>query len=597
MNPSGGNAIRHTALISLLLFSAAAVLAQVAQSNDDARKLHALFDEDWQWGLKEFPEGATLLGDNRYNDRLTDYSPEALARYKAHDRDMLDRVQKIDRAQLSGQDAISYDLFLRDKQLNIEGGRFPTELMPMDQMNGVQISFGQLSTNTPFRNVKDYDDYMARLAAFPHQIDQIIALMRRGMETGWVQPAVPLRSLPSQIEGQITDDPTNNPVYAPFKNFPAAVVPAERTRLAAAGKQVVNDSFTPAMKKLLAFVRNDYLPAARKEIGAASLPGGAQYYQYAIRRHTTTNLTAKEIHDIGLKEVARIRREMETIIQQVGFKGTFQEFLTFLRSDPRFYYTKAEDLVAGYALVAKRADGELPKFFAELPRNPYGIRVIPDYEGPAQTTAYYQPGAADGSRSGLYMINTYKLETRPRYEMEALTLHEAVPGHHLQISRAQELSGLPDFRRNGGYTAYVEGWALYAESLGGEMGFYTDPYSKFGQLTYEMWRACRLVVDTGMHAQGWSREQAIDYMKANTAKTENDITVEIDRYIVWPGQALAYKLGELKIKELRARVSRELGPRFDVRKFHNAILDDGPLPLDLLDRHINDWLAAEKRKE
>ena len=589
--------IRNTALISLIFLSASAVLAQVVQSNDDAKKLHALFDEDWQWGLKQFPEGATMLGDNRYNNRLTDYSPEAIARYKAHDREMLDRIQKIDRARLSGQDVISYDLFLRDKQLNVEGARFPAEFMPIDQMNGVQISFGQLATNTPFRHAKDYEDYLARLAAFPRQIEQIIALMRRGMESHWVQPAVPLRSLASQIEGQIADDPANNPVYAPFKNFPNDVAPADRARLAAAGKQAIADSFTPAMKKLLAFVKNDYLPAARKEIGASSLPDGAAYYQYAIRRQTTTDLTAKEIHEIGLKEVARIHREMEGIIQQVGFKGTFQEFLTFLRSDPRFYYTKAEDLVAGYALIAKRADGQLPKFFAELPRNSYGIRVIPDYEGPAQTTAYYQPGAADGSRAGLYMINTYKLDTRPRYEMEALTLHESVPGHHLQIARAQELNGLPDFRRNAGYTAYVEGWALYAESLGGEMGFYTDPYSKFGQLTYEMWRACRLVVDTGMHALGWSREQAIDFMKANTAKTENDIIVEIDRYIVWPGQALAYKLGELKIKELRARAARELGARFDVRKFHNAILDDGPLPLDLLERHINDWLAVEKRKE
>jgi uncharacterized protein (DUF885 family) len=288
---------------------------------------------------------------------------------------------------------------------------------------------------------------------------------------------------------------------------------------------------------------------------------------------------------------------MEAIVRQVGFKGSFQEFLTFLRTDPRFYYSKADDLAAGYSYIAKRADGKLPELFAELPRNSYGIKVIPDYEAPAQTTAYYQPGAADGSRAGLYMINTYKLDTRPKYEMEALTLHESVPGHHLQIARSQELKGLPEFRRNGGYTAYVEGWGLYAESLGTEMGFYTDPYSKFGQLTYEMWRACRLVVDTGMHEFGWSRQQAIDFMKENTAKAENDIIVEIDRYIVWPGQALAYKIGELKIKELRAKASRELGPRFDVRTFHNAVLDDGPLPLDLLETRINAWIAEQKRKE
>ena len=587
--------IRNSALLAIILFTASAVLAQVVASNDTVKKLYALFEEDWQWNLKEFPEGATMLGDNRYNNLLTDVSPEAWERRKAHEREMLSRIEKIDRSRLAGQDAISYDLFLLDKKLNVEGQRFPAEYMPIDQMNGVQILFGQLAANSPFRDAKDYENYVARLAAFPKLIDQVIALMKRGIETGWVQPAVPLRSLASQIEGQITDDPLRNPLYKPFESFPQDVREADRARLREAGKLAVAKEFVPAMKKLNQFIKESYLPAARKQVGASSLPDGAAYYQYSIRRHTTTNLTAKEIHDIGLKEVARIRKEMEEIIRKVGFKGTFQEFLTFLRTDERFYYKTAEDLVAGYALIAKRADGKLPALFAELPRTPYGLRVIPDYEAPAQTTAYYQPSAADGSRAGIYMINTYKLETRPKYEMEALSLHESVPGHHLQIARAQELKGLPNFRRNAGYTAYVEGWGLYAESLGSEMGFYEDPYSKFGQLTYEMWRACRLVVDTGMHAMGWSRERAIDFMKDNTAKTENDIIVEIDRYIVWPGQALAYKMGELKIKELRARAKRELGDRFDVRRFHNAVLDDGPLPLDLLEKRINDWIAEQKR--
>lgn len=589
--------MRNAAVLAFILLTASAVLAQAVSSNAASKKLHALFEEDWQWSLKEFPEGATMLGDNRYNHLLTDMQPASIERRKAHQREMLDRIQKIDRAALSGQDQISYDLFLLDKKLNVEAARFPSEYMPIDQMNGVQILFGQLASNTPFRTAKDYDDYIARLTAFPKLIDQIIALMKRGIETGWVQPAVPLRSLASQIEGQITDDPIRNPLYKPFETFPNEIPATERERLTAAGKRAIADHFTQAMKKLNAFVKDTYLPAARKDIGASALPDGAAFYQNEIRRHTTTNLTAKEIHEIGVKEVARIRKEMEGIIQKVGFKGTFQEFLTFLRADPRFYYTTADDLVAGYALISKRADGKLPDLFAELPRTPYGIRVIPDYEAPAQTTAYYQTSAADGSRAGLYMINVYKLETRPKYEMEALTLHESVPGHHLQIARAQELKGLPNFRRNAGYTAYVEGWALYAESLGSDMGFYADPYSKFGQLTYEMWRACRLVVDTGMHSMGWSRQQAIDFMKENTAKTENDIIVEIDRYIVWPGQALAYKLGELKIKQLRARAMKELGSRFDVRKFHNAVLDDGPLPLDLLERRINDWVAEQKRRE
>jgi uncharacterized protein (DUF885 family) len=421
--------------------------------------------------------------------------------------------------------------------------------------------------------------------------------MKRGIETKWLPPAVPMRSVPYQIDGQISEDPADSPFYKPFQRSSEELAPADRARLVEFGKKAIAQSMTPALKKLAAFIKETYLPACRKDIGASSLPDGEAFYQYAIKRHTTTSLSAREIHEIGKREVARIRKEMEAIIKQVGFTRSFQEFLAYLRTDPRFYYTKADDLVAGYSYIAKLSDGKLPELFAELPRTPYGVRVIPDYEAPAQTTAYYQPSASDGSRAGLFMINTYKLETRPKYEMEALTLHESVPGHHLQIARAQELNGLPEFRRNAGYTAYVEGWGLYAESLGSEMGFYADPYSKFGQLTYEMWRACRLVVDTGMHAFGWSRGQAIDLMKENTAKTENDIIVEVDRYIVWPGQALAYMIGALKIKELRAKASKELGARFDVRKFHNAVLDDGPLPLDVLDERMTAWIAEQKRKE
>jgi len=589
--------VKPVVAIALLLSTFAPVFAQVLSSSDTAKTLHQLFDEDWQWSLREFPEAATLLGDNHYNDRLTDYSPDAIARRKSHEREMLARIQKIDRSKLSGQDVISYGLFLRDKQLNVEGARFPFEYMPIDQMNGVQINFGQLAGSTPFRNSKDYQDYIARLSVFGKQIEQLIALMKRGIETKWLPPAVPMRSVPDQIEGQIAEDPGASPFFKPFVTLSEDLPAADRARLIESGNKAIAQSVTPALKKLAAFMKETYLPACRKDIGASSLPDGEAFYQYAIKRHTTTNLSAREIHEIGKREVARIRKEMETIIKQVGFTRSFQEFLAYLRTDPRFYYTKADELVAGYSYIAKVSDGKLPKMFAELPRTPYGVGVIPGYEGPAQTTAYYQPSAADGSRAGMFMINTYKLETRPKYEMEALTLHESVPGHHLQIARAQELNGLPDFRRNAGYTAYVEGWGLYAESLGSEMGFYADPYSKFGQLTYEMWRACRLVVDTGMHAFGWSRQQAIDFMKENTAKTENDIIVEVDRYIVWPGQALAYMIGALKIKELRARSSKELGTRFDVRKFHNAVLDDGPLPLDLLDERMTAWIAEQKRKE
>ncbi len=586
----------NIALFSFALILAGLVLGQ-SVSNDEAKKLHALFKEDWERVLEEFPEAATLLGDHRYNNRLTDYSAEAIERRKAHERNMLDRIQKIDRSRLTGQDVISYDLFLRDKQLSVEGQRYPTELMPINQMGGPHLGFTQLATTSPFRSAKDYENYLARLAAFPRQVDQLIALMKRGIETKWIPAAVPLRSVPSQIEGQIVSDATKSPLYKPLEQFTEEVAQADRARLSETARQRIASDVTPALKKLLAFLKDQYLPAARTEIGASALPEGAAYYAYSARVQTTTNLSPKEIHDIGQKEVARIRKEMDAIIKQVNFKGSFGDFLTYLRSDPRFYYTRPEDLVLGYRDICKRADGRLPELFAELPRTPYGVREIPAYEAPAQTTAYYLQGASDGSRAGDYWVNTYKLETRPKYEMEALSLHESVPGHHLQISRAQELKGLPDFRRNGGYTAYVEGWALYAESLGPDLGFYTDPYSKFGQLTYEMWRATRLVVDTGMHSLGWTRQQAIDFMKDNCAKTENDIIVEIDRYIVWPGQALAYKIGELKIKELRARAQKELAARFDVRRFHNAVLDDGPLPLDVLERRLDLWIVEQKGGE
>ena len=589
------NASTASFLAFLIFTTIVVALAQLTASST-AKRLNSLFDEDWQWTLEHYPESATLLGDNRFNDRLTDFTPDAIERRNLHQRQILDRIEKIDRSKLSGQDAISYDLFLLDKRIAVEAQRWPTELMPLSQIDGPHISFPQLAVSSPFRNVKDYDNYIARLAGYSKQLDQVIELMKRGIEARWIYPAVPLRSVPSQLKGQIVADPTSSPLYKPFLTFPADVSEADRQRLSAGGQRQIKEAVMPALTKLNAFIKEKYLPACRTEIAAAALPDGEGFYAHSVRRLTTTNLTPKEIHEIGQKEVSRIRAEMEAVVRQVQFKGSFNDFINFMRTDPQFYFSRGEDLVAAYRDISKRADPRLPELFAELPRNPYGVREIPDYEAPAQTTAYYQPGAADGSRAGYFWVNTYRLDTRPKYEMEALSLHEAVPGHHLQISRAQELKGLPEFRRNGGYTAYVEGWGLYAESLGSDMGFYRDPYSTFGQLTYEMWRACRLVVDTGMHSLGWSRQKAIDFMKENTAKTENDIIVEVDRYIIWPGQALAYKLGELKIKELKSKAKRELGERFDVRTFHNALLDNGPMPLDLLEEQMDQWIAEQKRK-
>jgi len=568
--------------------------AAASRSSAAAKNLERFFEEEWEWGLKEFPERATFLGDPRYNDRLTDLSLEAHERRNKRQHEVLARLKKIDRASLSEEDRLSYDLFQTQLERAIEGQRFLVELMPINQQEGVHKEFAILSTVTPFRTAKDYRDYLARLLAFPRQVDQTIALMEQGRQKGWVLPAVPLRDVPDAVRAQIHADPEKSVHWKPFEKFPERVAQPDRDALKIEGRRRIAVDVFPAYQKLYAYLLRDYLPAGRKDIGASAMPDGEAYYAYEIRRHTTTNKTAKEIHEMGLAEVARIRRQMEEIIRKVRFKGDFDDFVKFLRTDPRFYYKTAADLLEGYRDICKRVDPELIRLFGTLPRTPYGVIPTPDFEAPTSTTAYYRPGSLEGARPGYFVANTYRLETRPKYEMEALAIHEAVPGHHLQISLAQELTGVPKFRRHGGFTAYVEGWGLYSESLGEEMGFYADPYSKFGQLTYEMWRAVRLVVDTGMHAFGWSRQRAIDFMKANTAKTEHDITVEIDRYIVWPGQALAYKTGELKIKELRARAQKELGERFDLRRFHDAVLLAGALPLELLEKRVDGWIAREK---
>ena len=565
-----------------------------AKSAAASKELAKFFDDEWELGLRENPERATYLGDPRYNDRLTDLSFESIERRNKHEQEALARLKKIDRALLSEDDRLSYDLYQRRLEIAIEGQRFPTELMPINQQDGLHKDFAILSTVTQFKTVKDYRDYLARLSAFPKQVDQTIALMERGRQKGWVYPGVPLRDVPDAIRAQIHPDPEKSAHWKPFEKFPEGVPEPDREALRIEGRRRIANDVFPAYLKLYTYFTRDYLPAAKKEVGAWALPDGESYYAYAIKHHTTTNKSAKEIHDTGLAEVARIRSQMEDVIKRVRFKGNFDAFVKFLRTDPRFYYKTADDLLEGYRDICKRIDPELIKLFGTLPRTPYGVIPTPDFEAPTSTTAYYRQGSPEAPRPGYFVANTYRLETRPKYEMEALAIHEAVPGHHLQIALAQELTGLPQFRRHGFFTAFVEGWGLYAESLGDEMGFYTDPYSRFGQLTYEMWRAVRLVVDTGMHAFKWDRQRAIDFMKANTAKTEHDITVEIDRYIVWPGQALAYKMGELEFKELRARAKRELGERFDVRKFHDAVLLSGALPLDVLDERIDAWIAREK---
>jgi uncharacterized protein (DUF885 family) len=583
----------RTAALTLILAVSPVAASSSSPPADASTALADLERAYWEWRLQEYPESATWLGDHRYGDRLTDFSAEAIERRHQETRRMREAAHALDGTTLAGQEALSLELLRWELDLAVEGQRFPTETLILDQLDGVQLAFPQLASVMPLRDAADGGAYLARLRAYPRQLEQVRALLERGIASGWTQPPGPLRSIPAQIEGQLPSDPEQSPLYAPLAHLPASLPSGERDRLSGAAREIIAREVLPALRRFRDFVRDTYLPAGRKKLAATSLPDGEAYYAHAIRAQTTTSLTPEAIHKIGLEEVARIRAAMEGVMRDTKFAGSFAEFLVFLRTDPRFYYTRPEDLLAGYRDISKRADAELPALFAELPRNTYGVRPFPDFEAPSQTTARYYPGAADGTRAGAFMVNLYRLEMRPKYEMEALSLHEAVPGHHLQIARAQELRGLPAFRRNATYTAFVEGWALYAESLGSAMGFYVDPYSRFGQLTYEMWRACRLVIDTGIHHLGWTREQAIEFMTRHTAKTETDIAVEIDRYVVWPGQALAYKIGELKIRELRARAERELGSRFDARRFHNALLDNGALPLPILEREIGRWIDAQ----
>ncbi len=583
----------------VVLIIALVVLAPAALGRDETstavqdvtKMLHALFDDEWQWTLRESPELATGVGDPRYNDRLTDLSAPAIEARKAHKRDLLNRIGEIDRGSLRGQDVLSYDLFLRETTQSVALQRFPVEWMPISQMSGVHISIPALPRVAPLRSVKNYDDFLARLEAYPRQVDQVIELLKRGIAAGWVPPEIALRKVPPQLTKQLAQDVKASPLFKPFENFPEAIGPADRSRLEAKGLEIIKRSIVPALQRLHQFIAETYVPACRKDIAATKFPDGAAYYEAQIKFYTTTDLSSSAIHEIGIKEVKRIRAEMDAVIKETGFTGSFSEFLNLLRTDPRFARLETDQVLPGFRDIAKRVDPELPKLFAELPRAPYGIREIPAYQG--ETAEHYTRGAADGSRAGYFNANVQKNATRRKYEMESLLLHEAVPGHHLQIARAQELKDLPDFRRVAFYSAYSEGWALYTEGLGEQLGLYKDPYSKFGRLSAEIHRACRLVVDTGMHAMGWSREQAINYLKENSGLSESFVEAEIDRYIVWPGQALAYKIGELKIKELRARAEKALGAKLDIRKFHNALIDDGPLPLDVLEQRIEEWIKAQ----
>jgi len=571
-----------------------AIVAEKGQKPDSVR-LHELFALDWEYGNTEYPESATYSGFKGQNGRWTDVSLEAIAQRKKELQSPLAVITSIDRASLSADDQLNYDLFRRGAEDAIAGTRFPSEYLAIDARSGPQLLAQTMELN-PNATVKDYEDIVSRVDGLGAVVDETIVLLQKGLAAKVTAPGITLRDVPDQVKGLLTADPMKSPVLVMFTRFPSSIPEAEQKRLAAAAVKSYTEKVKPAYERLYSFLTKTYIPGARESVGMSALPDGAAWYAYNVRIQTTTNRTPEQIHEIGLAEVKRIRGQMDSVMKSIGYKGTLAEFTNFLRTDPRFFFTDSADLVRAYRDIVKRIDPELIKLFGHLPRLPYGVTTIPSYSAKSATTAYYQPGSYEAGRPGYYYVNTYALNTRPKWEMEALSSHEAVPGHHLQIAIAQELTNLPDFRRYGGYTAFVEGWALYSESLGPRIGLYKDPYSKFGQLTYEMWRAIRLVIDTGIHAQGMTRQQAIDYFAANSAKTLNDIVVEVDRYITTPGQALAYKSGELEIKGLRAYAEQQLGDRFDIREFHDQVLGQGALPLDILDARIRAWVAEKKTK-
>ena len=568
-----------------------AALPDVA--GDPAARLSALFEEEWQQRLADDPMMASRLGDARYGGRWPDLSPEAIQRREAHEKDVLERLAAIPTSQLNASRQLDADIFRRRYEQVVAEQRFRGYLLPINHMEGIQ-SLTQEISSFPFRDLRDYENWLSRLKTFPLYMDQTIALMKEGIKAGIVHPRVIMQRVPEQIAAQIVEDPAKSGFFGPFERFPESIGEKDRARLTAEAKNLIARNIVPAYRSFAAFFETEYLPACPVDIGARHRPLGEEWYATLARRYTTTDLTPMQIHEIGQKEVARIRAAMEVTMRDAGFAGSFDEFLAFLRSDRRFHYSDPNELLLNYRALSRRIDPGLVKLFKTLPRTPYGVEPIPDDIAPDTTTAYYRQPAADGSRAGTYFVNLYRPEVRPIYEMEALSLHESVPGHHFQIALAMEREDLPSFRRYDDITAFVEGWGLYAESLGDDLGFYKDPYSKFGQLTYEMWRAVRLVVDTGMHSMGWTRQQAIDFFKHNAAKTEHDIVNEIDRYIAWPGQALAYKIGELKIKELRARAEAALGGRFDVREFHDVVLLGGAIPLDVLETRVDAWIASQK---
>jgi len=580
-------------LLSLLLLIACTCAIAADADPQETKALHALFERNWEDLARRFPEGSTYRGDLRYNDKLADESAAGVAAYDAQVRQWLAEAKAIRRERLGTTDRVSLDLFIADQERRVAMQAFPGyRSFKLGALGGTQSGLADLMQFTPVRTTEQVEQLLRRIAAYPKAVDDDIDTMRRGMALGWVSSRDVLQRVLSQIDQQVGAPVESGPYFLPFRRLGPDVPAADRTRLQAAGREAIEQYVLPSMKKLRAFVADEYLPKAPVNGALSNYPDGPRVYDVVVRKQTTTNLTAAEIHAIGQRELARLRAEMEAVMRTTKFAGDFAQFIHYLDTDPKFFYAGPDALLAGYRDISKRIDAELPRLFSELPRASYGVRAMPAFKGP-DSAEYYEGPALDGTRSGYFNANVLGWRTRPIWRMATLTAHEAVPGHHLQIARATELRALPNFRRQAGYNAYVEGWAVYAETLGRDIGLYDDPYSLFGHLQWQAFRAARLVVDTGIHSLGWSRPRAIDFMVERTGMDRAFVTSEADRYTSQPGQALGYMIGALTIAELRDRAKMKLGARFDIRRFHNAVIDQGALPLDVLERLIDEWIAGE----
>ena len=573
--------------VSLLLLCNARPAS--AQSGAD-ETFKDLVDRLWQHDLEEQPLFATNAGDQRYNDLLPKVSLADARRREKVRQKFLAELDSIDAEQLSAKQRINHAILgrlIRDELAEYAFGDF---LIPINQRSGFHVEFPELPKNVPLENVQDYENYLARLRAYGEYTDGNIALMRHGMANDRVLPSIAMEGWEQSIDTHIVDQPEQSLLFEPFKEFPVGVPESEHSRLTAAAKSAIIEVIVPAYQRFRKFMGDEYVPAMRDSVGISAVPGGREFYRHRVRKYTTLDVTPEQVHQTGLSEVKRIRDEMAQIMKEVEFEGDFAAFTDYLRTDPKFYAETKEELLKEVSYALKRMDGQLPRIFGKLPRTPYGLKQVPDYIAPRTTSAYYQRPSGDGSKAGFYFINTYNLKSRPLYMIDALSLHEAVPGHHLQLALQQEIEDLPNFRKFQGFTVFVEGWALYSERLGLEVGFYEDPYSDFGRLCMEIWRACRLVVDSGIHYFGWSRDKAINFLLENSAMSRHNIEAEVDRYITWPGQALAYKTGEMKITQLRAHAEQSLGENFDIRGFHDVVLGSGSVPLDILEENVQRWI-------